>query len=63
MSKLLGRPLMKNGSVYLLFDEPKISSKTMIPLSYSFRGLILSPISLILVSEVVYCSGDDLVIV
>ena len=63
MSKLLCRPLIKNWSINLLFNEPKISSKTMIPFSYSFRGLISSVISLILIFELVYCSGGDLVII
>ena len=63
MSKLLCRPLIKNWSINLLFDEPKISSKTVIPFSYSFRGLISSLISLILILELVYCSGGDLVII
>ena len=63
MSKLLCSPLIKNWSINLLFDEPNISSKTMIPLSYSFRGLISSLISLILISELVYCSGGDSVII
>ena len=54
---------MKNWSINLLFDEPKISSKTMIPFSYSFRGLISSLISLILILEFEYCSGGDLVII
>ena len=63
MSKLLCRPLMKNWSINLLFDGPKISSKTMIPFPYSFRGLISSLISLNLILELVYCSGGDLVII
>ena len=63
MSKLLCRPLMKNWSINLLFADPKISSKTTIPFSYSFRGLISSLISLILILELVYCSGGDLVII
>ena len=42
---------MKNWSTCLLFDEPKISSKTMSAFSYSFRGLISSLISLILILE------------
>ena len=54
---------MKNWSINLLFDEPKISSKTIIPFSYSFRGLIPSLISSILILELVYCSGGDLVII
>ena len=54
---------MKNWSINLLFDEPKISSNTMIPFSYSFRGLISSFISLILILEFEYCSGGDLVII
>ena len=62
MSKLVCRPLMKNWSTSLLFDEPKISSKTMIAFSYSFRGLISSLISLILILDFDYCSGGDLVI-
>ena len=63
MSKLLCRPLIKNWSINLLVDEPKISSNTMIPFSYSFRGLISSPISLILILGFEYCSGGDLVII
>ena len=35
----------------------------MIPFSYSFRGLISSFISLILLLEFEYCSGGDLVII
>ena len=62
MSKLLCRPLIKNWSINLLFDDPKISSKTMIPFSYSFRSLISSPISLILILELVCYFGGDLVI-
>ena len=63
MFKLLCRPLMKNWSINLLFDEPKVPSKTMIPFSYSFRALISSLISLILILELVYCSGGDLVVI
>ena len=63
MSKLLCRPLIKNWSINLLFGEPKISSKTMVPFSYSFGGLISSLISLILILELVYCSEGDLVII
>ena len=63
MSKLLCLPLIKNWSINLLFDEPKIPSKNMIPFSYSFRGLISSHISLILILKLVYCSGGDLVII
>ena len=63
MSKLLCRPLMKNCSIKLLFDEPRTSSKTKRPFSYSFRGFISSLISLILILELVYCSGGDLVII
>ena len=54
---------MKIWSINLLFDEPKISSKTMIPFSYSFRCLISSLNSLILILELVYCSGGDFVII
>ena len=63
MSKLLCLPLMKNWSINLLFDEPKISSKTMIPFSYSLRGFISSLISLILILEYENCSGGDLVMI
>ena len=63
MSKLICRPLMKNCSINLLFDKPKRSSKTMIPFSYSFRGLNSSPTSVILILVLEYCSGGDLVIV
>ena len=63
MSKLLCRPLMKNWSINLLIDEPKLSSKTMIPFPYSFRGLISSLISLILILDFEYCSGGYLVII
>ena len=59
---MLCRPLMKNWSLNLLFDEPKISSKTMIPFSYSDRGFISSLISLILILEFKHLSGSDLVI-
>ena len=62
MSKLLCRPLIKNCFKNLLFDEPKISSKTRIPFSYSLRGLISSLISLTLILELVYSSGGHLVI-
>ena len=54
---------MKNLSMYLLFDEPKISSNNMIAFSYSFRGLIFFPISLILISELEYYYGGDSVII
>ena len=54
---------MRNWYINLLFDERKISSKTMIAFSYSFRGLILSLISLILILDLEYCSGGDLVII
>ena len=37
---------------------PRIPSKTMIAFSYSHRGLISSPISVLLISE--YCSRGDL---
>ena len=63
MSKSLCRPLMKYWSISLLFDEPKTSSKTMIAFSYSLRGFISSLISLILILELEYCSGGDLVII
>ena len=53
---------MKKWSLNPLFDEPKISSKTMIPFLYSDRGFISSPISLILILQFDYCSGADLVI-
>ena len=51
---------MQNWSIYLLFDEPEISSKPMIALSYSLKGLI-SSIPLILILEFDYWSGGDLV--
>ena len=63
MSKLLCRPLIRNWSINLLFEEPKTSSKTMVLFLYSFRGLISSLSSLILILELVYCSGGDLVII
>ena len=63
MSQSLCRPLMKYWSTSLLFDEPKILSKTMIAFSYSFTGFISSPICLILILELEYCSGGDLVII
>ena len=63
MSKSLCRPLMNYWSTSLLFDEPKISSKTMIAFSYSLRGFISSLTSLILIIELEYCSGGDLVII
>ena len=63
MSKLLYRPLMKNWSKNLLFDEPRTTSKTEIPFSYSFQGFISSLISVILFLELVYCSGGDLMII
>ena len=63
MSKLLCRPLKKIWSINLLLDEPKISSKNMMPFSYSFRGLISSLISSILILELVYSFGGDLVII
>ena len=53
---------MNYWSTSLLFDEPKILSKTIKPFSYSFRGFILSLISSILISELENCSGGDLVI-
>ena len=49
--------------MYLLFNEPKISSETMIAFSFSLRGLISSLISLILILVLDYCSGGDLVII
>ena len=47
--------------MYPLFDEPKISSKTMIAFSNSFRGFLSSLISFFLILEFEYCSGGDLV--
>ena len=52
---------MKNWSMYLLFDEPKISSKPMIVLSYSLRSSIFTPISLVLILKLEHCSRGDLV--
>ena len=54
---------MKSWSLSLLFDEPKTSSKTMIPFLYSLRGFISSLISLILILEYENCSGGDLVMI
>ena len=54
---------MKNRSILLQLDEPKISSKTMIAFSYSLRGSLSSPTSFILILELEYCSGGDLVII
>ena len=53
---------MKNRSFYLLFDVPKISPETLIAISYLLRGLISSPISLLLILDFEYCSGGDLLI-
>ena len=50
---------MKNRSIYLLLVELQMSSETMTPLSFSFRGLISSRISLILISQLKNCSGGD----
>ena len=63
MSKLLSQPLKKIWSKNWLFDEPKISFKTKIPLLCSFRDFISSPISLILIIELENCSGGDLVFI
>ena len=54
---------MINWSLYLVLDEPKLSPKTIIDFSYSLRGLISCPISLILTLELEYCSRGDLVII
>ena len=54
---------MKNLPTGLLFDEPNLSSKTVIVFSNSPRGLILSLISLILILDLEYCSGGSLVII
>ena len=48
--------------IYLLFVEPKISSRTMIAFSYSFKGFISSVISSILILELDYCLWGDLLI-
>ena len=48
--------------IYLQIDETRTSSKPLRVFSYSFRGLISSFISLILILEVEYYSGGDLVI-
>ena len=53
---------MKNWSIYLLYVELKKLSQTLVGISYSFRSLISSPTSWILVLELPYCSGGDLVI-
>ena len=55
-------PLWKNLSLFLLFDERKITSELMGAFSYSFRGFISSLVSSILNLEINYCSGGDLVI-
>ena len=62
MSKSICRPLMKYWSTSVLFDEPKISSETIIAFSYSLRGFISSVISFVLILELEYCSGGALVI-
>ena len=59
MAKSLCRPLMKCWSTSLLFDEPEVSSKTMIAFSYSLRGFDSWPISLILILQLKFCSGGD----
>ena len=52
---------MKNWSTCLLFDEPKISSKSMTAFWFSLRDFISSIISLSSISDFEYCSGGDLV--
>ena len=54
---------MKNWSTYLMFDEPKISSKRMGASFYSFRDFDSTRISLTLIIDLEYFSGDDLVII
>ena len=46
--------------IYIIFDEPKLSSKSMIAFSYSFKGFVSSVISLTLIFEIEFCSGGDL---
>ena len=54
---------MNNWSRFVIFDVPRTSSKTMIFFLYSRRGFISSLISVALTSEMIYCSGGDLVII
>ena len=61
-SKIIRLALMKNWSINVLFDMPKISSKTIIEFSYSLRGLISFPISLYFILESELCSGGNLLI-
>ena len=53
---------MKHRNISLLFDEPKISSKTKIAFLYWFRGVFSSLFPLILILKFEYCSGGDLVV-